>query len=50
MKSQNSVSTGMAGDVSPAAPITVELPLSVDAEPELELASASRKKGLFRRV
>jgi len=50
MKNQNSMSTGMAGDVSPAAPITVELPLSVDAEPELELASASRKKGLFRRV
>ena len=47
-------SSGMAGSVSGAAAEAVALPLSLDAEsiqePELELASGSRKKGLFRRV
>ncbi len=45
---------GMSGGLSPESAAQVELPLSVStaeiSEPELELASSSRKKGLFRRV
>jgi cellulose biosynthesis protein BcsQ len=45
---------GASGDTSPESAVIVDLPLSVATagigEPELELASGSRKKGLFRRV
>lgn len=54
VQSPSGTTHGMAGGASTDDAVTVDLPLSVDSaeirEPELELASASRKKGLFRRV
>lgn len=47
-------STGMSGSARAQEPASVELPISLGSdsalEPELELASGSRKKGMFRRA
>lgn len=54
MQSVGTTGAGMSGASGSAAPTSVDLPLSVDdealREPELELVSSSRKKGLFRRA